>query len=110
VSGTSAEPSRRWSTARLKFKQNDVNEQRPDFDHEAMLEEKANWTAIALRKRFHRITTHDEALIFARGITGFCSGQFLPMIARELMKEAGLWDRFLEEAAEELKANQEMDF
>lgn len=89
-----AEPSDSWSLARWKFKQGDVNQQQPDFDREAILEEKANKVSLALRKRFHRFRTDEDAMIFARGITGYCSGHYLPLIARELMKHVEIWEGF----------------
>jgi ParB-like chromosome segregation protein Spo0J len=106
----SAEPSDSWSLAKWKFKQGNVNEERPEFDHEAMLDERANWTAQALRKRFPKIKDDQDALVFARGITGYCSGHYLPLIARELMKQAGMWDGFLEEARDELKDREDSEF
>lgn len=98
-----AEPSDSWSLARWKFKQGNVNLQQPEFDREAMLEEKANKISLALRKRFHRFKTDEDAIVFARGITGYCSGHYLPLIARELMKQAEIWDSFPLEAEDQLE-------
>jgi hypothetical protein len=99
-----------WSLAKWKYKQEDANEDRPEFDREAMLEERVNQTSAALRKRFKGIKTQEDALVFARAITGFCSGHFLPMVARELLERSGMWDRMLEEAGAEVKAQEESEF
>jgi len=104
------EPRESWGWAKWEFQNKQFRDQREDFDREAILDERANLVAQALRKRLKTIRTDEDAVVFARAILGYCPSQYQWTVLRELANQSELWEGLLETIGETVEQERNSDF